>query len=207
MKGLLLKDIFAIRKQAKILLVFVVVYSIYAIMVKNISMLGGMVVLMCAMMPITTMSFDEFCKWDKYALSMPVSRKTMVLSKYILGIILDLAGLLVLAPISAIVVLYTKEMKISESLLILLVIGEVAITFISIILPILFKFGVEKGRMYMMIVVFAPTILGLLLSKTGVKAPSEQTIKLLLYASPFAVIAILLLSIQLSIGIYNKKEF
>ena len=207
MKGLLLKDLFAIRRQGKILLVFVVVYSIYAVMVKNISMLGGMVVLMCAMMPITTMSFDEFCKWDKYALSMPLSRKTIVLSKYSLGIILDLAGILILAPISAIMVLFTKEMKVSESLLVLLVIGEVAITFLAIILPILFKFGVEKGRMLMMIVIFAPTILFLLVSKIGMKVPSEETIEHLLYASPFAVIAILLLSIQLSINIYEKKEF
>ena len=49
-------------------------------------MLGGVLAVLAAMMPVTAFSFDEKAKWDKYALSMPVSRRDLVLSKYIFGL-------------------------------------------------------------------------------------------------------------------------
>jgi len=207
MIGLILKDLFGLKKQGKILLFIVVFYIIYSISLKSISMLGGMGLIMCALMPITSMSYDEFCKWDRYALSMPVTRKTIVLSKYILGIIFELLGIIVIAPISILIVKITGEMKVDEAMLMLIAISGVGITFLSFVFPIMFKFGVEKGRMLMMIVIFAPTLLVFLLPKFNIKIPSEQTLKHLIYVLPFVVIAILLVSIQLSIKMYEKKEF
>jgi len=207
MTGLILKDLFGLKKQGKILAFLAVFYIVYSISLKSISMLGGMGLLMCAMMPITTMSYDEYCKWDRYALSMPISRKTIVLSKYILSIILELVGLIVLVPISIIMVKNTGEMKMYEAMLMLIAISGVGITFLSFLFPIIFKFGVEKGRMLMLFIIFSPTILILLLPKLNIKVPSEQTLKHLIYVSPFLVIAILLISIQISINIYEKKEF
>ncbi len=207
MKGLILKDFFALKKQGKTFLVLFIFYLLFSYMTKNISMLGMMIVLICAMMPITTMSFDELCKWDKYALSMPVSRKTIVLSKYIFGILFNFAGIIIVAPISAVMVIITQEMKVGDSLLMILAMEGIAITFLAFIMPILFKFGVEKGRMLMLLVIFLPTMMFFLLSKLGIELPSEQTLKLLTYLSPIVVIIFLLFSICISIKIYDKKEF
>lgn len=206
MTGLILKDLFGLKKQGRILMFLGAFYVIYSISVKNTSMLAGMGLLMCAMMPITTMSYDEYCKWDRYAISMPVTRKMIVLSKYFLGILLEVVGILVLAPISIIMVKITGEMKINEVMIVLLVISGIALTFLSFVFPIIFKFGVEKGRMLMMLVIFTPTILVMILPKIGFTLPNEQTLKHLLYVTPFAVIAIVLISIQLSIAIFEKKE-
>lgn len=207
MKGLILKDFIALKKQGKTFLVLFLFYVLFSFMTRNISMLGMMVAVICAMMPITTMSFDELCKWDKYALSMPIARKTVVLSKYIFGILFDFAGILIVAPISAIMVIITQEMKVRDSLLMILAMGGIAITFLAFIMPILFKFGVEKGRMLMLLVIILPTMLFFLFSKLGIKLPSEQTLKLLAYLSPIVVIIFLLFSICISIKIYDKKEF
>lgn len=207
MKGLILKDIYALRKQGKILLLLLVFYFFYSIMTKNVSMLSAMVAMLCAITPITTLSYDELCKWDRYALSMPVSRKMIVLSKYIFGMLLVLIGMIIVAPISAGIVTYTGEMNIKTALLILLAISGIGIVFFSLIMPLLFKFGVEKGRMLMFLIFFIP-MAGVYVVKTlKLQIPSTQTLSLLARLSPFFVLAIFVVSVLLSIRIYEKKEF
>lgn len=45
--------------------------------------------MMFAMMVVTTISCDDLAKWDAYALTMPVTRKEMVLSKYLVMVLLN----------------------------------------------------------------------------------------------------------------------
>ena len=206
MKGLLLKDLLALKRQGKVLLILIGFYIVYSLMMKNVSMLGAMIILVCVMMPITTLAYDEQCKWDKYALSMPISRKTLVLGKYLFGILLDLAGLAVVALLSIGVVLYSHETSIPEALLTAAATAGIGIIFLSATMPILFKFGVEKGRMLMLVVIILPALLIMLLSRLGMLIPDLETLKLLAFASPVLIVLLLLASIKLSISIYNKKE-
>ena len=144
MKGLIIKDLFLLRKQGKILLLLAAFYTAFSIFTKNISMLGAIVALMCVMMPITTLSYDEYCKWDRYALAMPVSGKTIVLSKYVLGLLLTLAGSILAAVFSVGIVAVTGEMPFGEALFTIFCTSIISLLFLSAILPLLFKFGVEK---------------------------------------------------------------
>lgn len=207
MKGLIIKDLIALKKQGKIMLLLAAFYIVYSISTKNISMLGVMVAVFCVMLPISSMAYDEYCKWDRYALSMPISGKTIVLSKYVLGILLDLVGIVIIAPTSAVIVKFSGEMSIGRSLLVSFAIGEIALVFLSIILPIFFKFGVEKGRMLMITVILAPTVLAFLVKRLNIKLPSEHNLELLAYISPIITVAVFLLSVYISIKIYSKKEF
>lgn len=206
MKGLIIKDFFVLKKQAKVLLALLVFYLVYAVAIKDISMLA-MITLLCVMLPITTMAYDEKNKWDKFVLSMPIPRNTLVLSKYLFGIMLDLAGIIIVALISMLMIYFSNETKITEVLVMSVVFGAVGLAFLAIMLPILFKFGVEKGRILMMLVIFAPIILGMVFPKLGIAPPSEQTLKLLAYSAPALIMLVLLISIKISIAIYNKKEF
>lgn len=207
MKGLLIKDLLALKRQGRVLLVMLVFYVVYAAAFHNISMLSGMIVMMCAMMPITVMAYDEKCKWDKYALAMPIPRKTVVLSKYLFGILLDAAGVAAVIPVSIAISLFTKDLIVKDILLTTAVVGGLALVFLALILPVLFKFGVEKGRMLMMLAIFVPVALVMLVSKLGIQAPSAQTVKLLLVAAPAAVAVLLFASFKVSAAIYSKKEF
>lgn len=207
MKGLILKDIINLKKQLKILVLFFAFYFVFSVVTKNSSMLVTIVVLMCSMMPITSLSFDEYAKWDRYALSMPIRRKDIVVSKYLLGIILNSVSIIPVIILNGINLLLTKSTDITEMLITSYVIYAIGLLFIAFTLPILFKFGVEKGRMLMFAVIFIPAMIVMILYKTGVKLPSEQVIINLAYASPFIVAVIVLMSILISIEIYNKKEF
>jgi len=207
MKGLIIKDMFALRKQGKMMLMIGVFYIAFSVFTKNISMLSAMTAVICSMMPITTMSYDEFCKWDRYALAMPVSGRTIVLSKYILGGILTLAGFLTVSAASIAVVAITGEMQIGEAIFISFVVSIASLGLQAILLPILFKFGVEKGRFILLPLFLVPMAAVFLLSKLGFTLPDTHTLKLLGYFSPAVVILIVIASVFLSIRIYSKKEF
>lgn len=207
MKGLIIKDVFALRNQGKMILILIVFYIAFSVFTKNISMLSAMIALVCAMMPITTMSYDEYCKWDRYALAMPVSGKTIVLSKYILSGFLTITCFLLVSAVSIAVASITGEMPLGEAIFINFVVCIISFALQAVLLPILFKFGVEKGRFILLPVFIVPAGILYLLSKLGFTLPDTNTLKLLAYLSPALLILIVLASIFISIRIYAKKEF
>lgn len=207
MKGLLLKDIMAMKKQCKIMFLVIIIYAFYSVMSKNASMVSGMIALFCAMMPITLMAYDEQSKWDRYALSLPLSRNSIVLGKYILGIGLVVLSMLLIIPINIAMIRYSNEMGLKEALLIVYVIFGIAICFVSLMLPIFYKFGIEKGRLLLFVVFFIPVMLAYMFAKSGIKMPSEKTLEMVGYLSPLVLIAMVIVSLMISINIYRKKEF
>jgi ABC-type transport system involved in multi-copper enzyme maturation permease subunit len=92
MKGLLLKDLVNLKQQTKIYFIIIAVWLAIALTSKDGSFLGGMICVLSVMLPITTLSYDEKAKWDKYVLSMPIMRKQVVISKYILALALSFIG-------------------------------------------------------------------------------------------------------------------
>lgn len=203
MKGLILKDFINLKKQSKITAILIVFYFLLSKTTKSTGMFEGMILILFAMMPITAISYDERANWDKYGLTMPVSRAEMVLSKYILGLILSTFSLVLIFIIQ---ILMGTEMN-KENITVPFVIFGISILFISLILPIMFRFGVEKGRMLMFIVLMIPTILITMLPNIFKTPPSEEMITKALYALPIIILIIFILSILISINIYKKKEF
>ena len=86
MKGLIIKDIFNLKKGITTTLIMILFYGIFSYNTGNMSMLIGMTVFIMTSLSISSMSYDDMAKWDGYALSMPITRKNIVLSKYILSI-------------------------------------------------------------------------------------------------------------------------
>lgn len=207
MKGLLLKDLLTLKKQGKLMLVLVAFYAVYSYATKNTSMLGTMLAVICTMLPITTLSYDEYNKWDKYALSMPINRKTIVISKYLVGILLNVTATIIIAVINLILIPYIENADIVETLLILLGTCMATILILAILMPLIFRFGVEKARLMLMAIFAAPLMITMLLKQMNIPAPDEGMLKMLAYASPVIVLCLLLISINISIGIYSKKEF
>ena len=208
MKGLIIKDLFTLAKQARVFLAVMIFYLIYSIATTNVTMFAAMLTLFVGFLPINAMAFDEQSKWNKYALSMPLTRKDLVLSKYVLSGIAGLIAMLInFAVIMILIRLTNSSTSPKEASLYILGSGGVLVFYIALVLPILFKFGVEKGRMLMMAVFFAPVLIVMLLPKLGIPKPSADLLKFLPYLAPPVLIVILLISINISIRIYQKKEF
>ena len=73
-------------------------------------------------------------------------------------------------------------------------------------MPVMFKYGVEKGRVVMMILIFSPTAVAVLLKKVNIAPPSQAFLDQLVYVIPAVLVVLLGLSILLSMRIYQKKE-
>ncbi|HEY8422543.1 MAG TPA: ABC-2 transporter permease [Thermoclostridium sp.] len=201
MKGLILKDLYNLSKQYKIVLILVVFYLVISLTNEDSSFFGGVVTILMVMQLVTAIAYDEKSKWDRYALAMPISRTDLVLSKYLLGGIL-----LAIAFAANFIFGMASGSEPIETLIISVAMTGVGLLFMFLILPFLFKFGVEKGRYIAMLIFFIPTGVLVIVSKMGLQLPDED------FMSVFPVIGILVLilagiiSVSASLAIFKKKE-
>lgn len=201
MTGLILKDLLNLKQQMKSLLIVLAVWLFISVMNGNGYFFGGFFVMYVVMIPMTTMSMDERSKWERYALTMPVTRTELVLSRYVLSLLTALVGLVL-----TFIVCWVMSKNPVESLNVSLALLCVGTIFASLVLPIIFKMGVDKGRIIMMIVFLVPFLLAFLLPKTGIQ-PNEATLAKAIVFVPIAALVLLILSVYVSISIYKKKEF
>ena len=216
MKGLLIKDILNLRNYMKQLILVFVFFIAYGIFLKNGTFVGTMITLMLSMQVITTMSYDEYAKWDKYALTMNINRKDIIISKYIFFTISIIIGIVVGITTSIAINQIAKlDTGMNEIIVTSIVVPCVFAILFSIIIPVVFKTGVEKGRIVMMLILFIPAILVGAIVKISEKAnitmPSPSNLEILM---KFGVLGLVLLTIlavfisyKVSLSIYNKKEF
>ena len=101
MKGLIKKELLMIKGNLKYALLFLVVFIIISL--EDASIIYYIPTFISMMIFITTFSYDEYNSWDAYAISMPVSRKDIVKSKYIASIILIFIAVIFTIIISLII--------------------------------------------------------------------------------------------------------
>lgn len=211
MKGLILKDFLNLRKYSRTVLLVIGFYLLFSLMMDSISFLTGMIVLLMTMTAVTSFSYDDMAKWNVYALTLPVSRRDMVLSKYILALLLALGGSLI-SLLFGVGFAFYRHQQLDEQFIIIAVVFGVALVFISILFPLIYRYGVEKSRMFMMIIFAAPTAAFVILSNTGFVMSAgeitrwEQIIHSLLWLVPVAVAALFWISYLISYRIYMKKD-
>ena len=160
MKGLLIKDILNMKNYMKQLVLVLIFFIAYGIFLKNGTFVGTMITLMLSMQVITTMSYDEYAKWDKYALTMNINRKDIIISKYIFFTISIIIGIVVGITTSIAINQIAKlDTGMNEIIVTSIVVPCVFAILFSIIIPVVFKTGVEKSRIVMMLILFIPAIL------------------------------------------------
>lgn len=207
MKGLLIKDILNLKKSFSTVVIMIILYFLFAFKSGDPSILVGMIVLLLTMMSITSISYDDLAKWDKFALAMPIKREKIVFSKYILSVLLSLVGVIISTAIGYVIILLKGKMSLSDFLITSYIIFGVSIIFSCIILPLVFKFGVEKGRLMIMAVLAIPMVIAYVLSEVGIPMPTYNQLIILLKVSPLILLAFIYISSSISYNIYRKKDF
>ena len=200
-------------KQLVLVLIFFIAYGIF---LKNGTFVGTMITLMLSMQVITTMSYDEYAKWDKYALTMNINRKDIIISKYIFFTISIIIGIVVGITTSIAINQIAKlDTGMNEIIVTSIVVPCVFAILFSIIIPVVFKTGVEKGRIVMMLILFIPAILVGAIVKISEKAnitmPSPSNLEILMKFGMLGLVLLTILAVfisyKVSLSIYNKKEF
>ncbi len=207
MRGLILKDLYNLRKYGKTLLLISALYIMLTFMMDDSSMFGGMIVLLFAITSVTSFAYDSQSGWDTYVLSIPVSRKEVVLSKYVLSALLALMGGVLSLLMGWLHGVFNHVSNFSEMLLISYSLFAVALVLLSILLPLVYKFGVERSRVIILAVIAIPSAAIMVLVQTGpMPELSEQTFHQVLLLSPVVIIVCGIVSFVISHGIYRRKE-
>ena len=147
-RGLLLKDIFELWAQCRVQLVLTGVYLLLPLFIKGIGLFASVGMMLLAMMPIYALGYDERCRWERYALAMPVRKSDLFRSRFLLGVIAIALG----AAVQALAALLTGRGELLSSLA---VTAPSAVVYLLITLPLMMKLGVEKGRFLLLLLTMA----------------------------------------------------
>lgn len=153
MKGLILKDLYMTRKYFRnYLFILILFLGLSFADGDNLFMVfyPGMI---CAMIPINLLAYDERSHWEIYSLTLPVTRDMVVSAKYLLGLLLLGAVYLLTAVAQALRMVLDGSFLWEGYLVLMSLVWMAFLIASSIALPFMFKLGVEKGRMayYVMI--------------------------------------------------------
>lgn len=166
--------------------------------------------IICSMMVITTFSFDNISTWNKYAVIMPISRKDVVISKYIMLFIFSIFGMIAGFFISTVIGVFFRNFIIKEVMLESIVSLFISMFLGSIIIPLLYKYGVEKARFLIIICFVIPSFLFSwivnFINKLNIKIPTGFNLNILFACLPILAIAFIILSINISYKIFKKQE-
>ena len=206
MKGLIIKDLLNLRKHIKMLILFLVLYSFISLNSGSILLLMLMVSLFVTMMVTTSIAEDESVQWDRLALAMPISRKTLVNSKYLLLGLLLFVGIIPATGLAYIIMAIKGNMNSSGILMTSYGSLALAIFYISVSVPFIHKFGVEKTRFLTFVFVGIPIVITWIIETVDIALPSKEQLMILLKISPILLILFLLASIKISYNIYRKKD-
>lgn len=195
MKALVQKDFYVIWKQMKIFVLVMVLLSMV-----NSAFNTVFLVVWCSMLPYTAMAYDERSRWNQMAAMMPYSRRDVVLSKYVLGWICMAASGVFCLAVQAAAGIFTGSAPSVPTLLASLCLGVISL---DITLPAVLRFGVERGRMIFMVMLFGVAIsVGVLVDMVD-EFPSLPIPLIALL--PLGAAAGTALSIPLSMKLYKEN--
>lgn len=216
MKGLLVKD-FKLLMLQKNNFLFIILTSIgILIFTDALLFMIGFIPFILSIFSLTSISYDEYNNGNAFLFSLPVSRKNYAVEKYLFAIIIMIGGWI----ISTFIVLGAGSI-INENLIDILTYSFTVLSIIlintSVILPFQLKFGGEIGRIVMMITFGVLFLLVIIVLKIVeffhidlhplINSLSAINVGMIIGAVVIAVVAILFISMKISINIVNKKEF
>lgn len=216
-KGLITKDLLQLKSYRKSLVIFILIFVVTGIE-QGIEEMGGyisiMLTLAFGMFSIATFSYDEQAKADRYIMTLPLTRKEIVLSKYVLIMLSTIVGaILGIIVSSAIVYLNLKSLPDIQELISMAIGGIFGIGIVEAIqVPCIYKLGAERGRIQIFIVIaIIAFILGgifFLGEKMSINLPVD--LNLINQFMPMILVVVTLLmyyiSYRISCKIYSKKE-
>ena len=162
-KGLIKKDLYNLSSYKTSLIIVFICMCILG--TSNSTMMNYIPIIMATMsgmIALSTFSYDEIAKSNTYVLTLPTNKKEVIISKYILVISISLDGAIIGFLITPIIIQVMNAIKQENllsvdwnDLLITTLGGIFGIALIeSIQIPSIYKWGPEKGRIQMFILIF-----------------------------------------------------
>lgn len=207
MKGLLIKDLYMIRKYCRSYLLIAVVFIAVSFVNTENLFFAFYPCLLCGMIPVNLLAYDERSRWMQYSGTLPYTKAQIVSGKYLIGLFVQLAMLLATGIAQGIRMSMNGSFQFNDYIVLMLTMLVISTITSSISQPFIFKLGVEKGRTgyYVMIgFVCAGSVIASNFFKEGLRTVIEPNVFLALLC--LIGIGIYALSWYLSIVFYEKRE-
>lgn len=207
MKGLLLKDLYMVKKYCKSYLIIAAFFIAASFVGNNDLFFVSYPILLCGMIPVNLLGYDERSRWLQYSETLPYTKAQIVTSKYLIGLFAQTAMLIVIGIAQIINMTINSDVQVNNFLVLMPMILIVSTVISSLTLPFIFKLGIEKGRIayYFMIgIAIAGSLVASNIFGAGFQAEIGRNIILALLC--LAGIGIYILSWCLSIVFYKRRE-
>ena len=203
MKGLVLKDLLVLKVAMKTVIMVVILFGFMGSM-SGSAYMSTFASVYAAILPMTCMAYDERSKFNRFAMTLPVSVKELVLSRYITG--------LVLAAAAMVIALVQTVISGGDVVLTAVLAVAIPVFYHTFMLPIMFNFGSEKSRLIVMVGVVFPAIGISVLEELGVldkfiAALSTMNGAVVAATGAAVLLVLYIASIFISIAICKRKEW
>ncbi len=218
MSGLLIKDWKLLKRQGRYYgMVLILVCAMIFVGSKSYSsFITSYLTFMISMFAISSFSYDELDNGMAFLMALPSGRKHYVQAKYLFSFLLITGGWL--AGVVIRLVLFLMRFSLEEYLEILPeepVYLMVCLTYVGCIIPVLLKYGAEKGRNIAFMALAVIAIGVFLTAKTGLyfvwgmffRWLSQMPPAMLFILSGGICALVLAASYRISVRIIRKKEF
>ncbi len=219
-KGLIIKDFLQLKSYRKTIIIFMIIFILTSLTQDREKGTTNMLVILLTlgfgMFSVASFNYDEMTKADRYILTLPLSKKQVILAKYLLiigaTIIGSLLGMIITGMIEFIM---TQTMPDISNLALTALGGILGIGMIEgIQIPFIYKLGAEKGRIYMFMATVAIALLFGGIAYLGERFGKDflgfhifnQIDKVLPLILMVLIVLTYTISYKISYHIYRKKE-
>lgn len=223
MRGYLVKDIRMLLQQKKFFLLLIFICWMLSMEWEGSTVICYMT-FVCSTYVLSSISYDEYDNGYPFLMTLPASRKSYAREKYLFGCLIGGAGWLIGFLMCVVVNQFVRKTQLSLLELCLEGFLYLPILFLllSVMIPFLLKFGAEKGRMVLFVVLGVVVFLGVMLVKSlsGLGfdwfsskvlpffySLSEVQLQLAGVLFFIASVGVMLISCAISSRIMQRKEF
>lgn len=168
-----------------------------------------MAVMIGCMMGVSFFSYETWYHWDRYCAALPLSNRQIVVSRYISLLITTGCGVL-LGLVIGLLSFATGRIDLSWTQWLFSLIQTIlaALLYIEIEIPVMYRFGVERGRLVNILLFVVLYSCALALAELSQVPPEFVTIVRIAFGVAWLVILLLFpVSIAVSMRIRAKKEY
>lgn len=220
--ALLKKDLYNLSSYKTSLIIILILVPIFCISISDIQFIIPALTMMLGMIAISTFSYDDMSKANKYINAMPCTKKEVVRGKYILAIMGIFLGGVIGTIVTIIVgniiniVNPSSDVVLNYQEIIINAITWMTGLFIiqSIQIPLIYKYGAEKSRIVMImlmilaggIIVFVEPLIPAIYNIINIQIPQNLYTVIIGIGLALLVSVMYIISFKISYKTYKNKE-
>ena len=222
MKGLLVKDFNILLLQKKFLGIVLMISVIMFMTMEDPSFLIGYITVMCGIVTVGTINYDDLDNGNTFLFTMPITRKVYVLEKYVLVVLVSGCAWLA-ATLSSVMISATKidGFNIGEGIAVAVLTYVACMLLEFIMIPIQLKYGGERSKVVIVATVGIVVAIGYFWNLFFKKLEGIISVDVegllntinslglngLVVVAVGASVAVMLISMFISAKIMEKKQF